>query len=193
MKDAVTLHKEMPVYDVKAKEDELAYTIFTSGSTGKPKGVMITHASVCNTVMDINQRFNLTEKDKLFAISALNFDLSVYDIYGALVAGASLVIPDEEKRKDSADWYQWLVKEEVTVWNSVPALMKLVCQEAGYADAKLPESLRLIMLSGDFIPLPLAQDIEALKSDSCELISLGGATEASIWSIYFSYQNIGSR
>ena len=192
VKDAVTLHKEMPVYDVKAKEDELAYTIFTSGSTGKPKGVMITHASVCNTVMDINQRFNLTEKDKLFAISALNFDLSVYDIYGALVAGASLVIPDEEKRKDSADWYQWLVKEEVTVWNSVPALMKLVCQEAGYADAKLPESLRLIMLSGDFIPLPLAQDIEALKSDSCELISLGGATEASIWSIYFPIKTLAA-
>ena len=190
VKDVVDFARSMPAYDVKAKEGDLAYTIFTSGSTGKPKGVMITHESVCNTVMDINQRFNVTEKDKLFGISALNFDLSVYDLYGALSAGASLVVPDEEKRKDSADWYNWIVKERVTVWNSVPALMKLVCQEAGHAESRLPESLRLIMLSGDFISLPLAKDIEALCSDSCEIISLGGATEASIWSIYFPIREL---
>ena len=188
---SVNFDKTMPAYDVKAKEEDLAYTIFTSGSTGKPKGVMITHASVCNTVMDMNNRFNVRENDKLFAISALNFDLSVYDVYGALSAGASLVVPDEEKRKDSADWYNWIVKENVTIWNSVPALMKLVCQEAGYADAKLPESLRLILLSGDFIPLPLTKDIAALSSENCEIISLGGATEASIWSIYFPLKELG--
>ena len=185
VRKSVNLDQKMPEYEVKAKAEDLAYTIFTSGSTGKPKGVMITHESVANTVMDMNKRFNVTEEDKLFGISALNFDLSVYDIYGALSVGASLVIPEEEKRKDSADWYEWIVKENVTVWNSVPALMKLICQEAGYDQSNLPESLRLILLSGDFIPLPLVKDIEKLSSERCEIISLGGATEASIWSIYF--------
>jgi len=185
VKKSVSFETEMPLYDVKAKADALAYTIFTSGSTGKPKGVMISHASVCNTVMDINQKFDVTAKDKFFGISALNFDLSVYDIYGAFTTGASLVIPDEEKRKDAADWYQWVQEEQISIWNSVPALMKLVTQEAGYDQRHLPESLRLIMLSGDFIPMPLVKDIEAISSKSCEIISLGGATEASIWSIYY--------
>ncbi len=190
---SVDFGKRMPAYRVKAKEDDLAYTIFTSGSTGKPKGVMISHASVCNTVADINKRFNVTADDRFFGISALNFDLSVYDIYGALSAGASLVIPDEEKRKDAADWFHWVVKEKITLWNSVPALMKLLCQEADYAESTLPESLRLIMMSGDFIPLPLVRDIERLVSEKCELISLGGATEASIWSIYFPIATRGRR
>jgi len=190
VKASVDLSENMPAYEVKAKEKDLAYTIFTSGSTGKPKGVMISHESVCNTVVDINKRFSVSSQDKFFAISALNFDLSVYDIYGALSAGASLVIPAEEKRKDSADWYQWLVQENVTLWNSVPALMKLVCQEAGYAGKNLPESLRLIMMSGDFIALPLYKDIEALSAEDCEIISLGGATEASIWSIYYPIKEL---
>ena len=187
---SVSFEKDMPEYEVKAEADALAYTIFTSGSTGKPKGVMISHASVCNTVMDINQRFKVTAKDKFFGISALNFDLSVYDVYGAFTTGASLVIPDEEKRKDAADWYQWIQKENITIWNSVPALMKLVCQEAGYDKRNLTDSLRLIMLSGDFIPMPLVKDIEEITAESCEIISLGGATEASIWSIYYPISSL---
>jgi len=177
-------------YKVKAKANELAYTIFTSGSTGKPKGVMITHDSVTNTIMDINDRFKVTSDDKFFAISALNFDLSVYDIYGALSCGASIVIPDEDSRKDSSDWFNWVVKENISVWNSVPALMKLLVQEANYQNITMPDSLKLVLLSGDFIPLSLYKDLNAVTNDSCEIISLGGATEASIWSIYFPIKEL---
>ena len=190
IKKEVNFKKDMPEYEVKAESHNLAYTIFTSGSTGKPKGVMITNESVCNTVMDINSRFKVSKDDKFFAISALNFDLSVYDVYGALSAGASLVIPDEEKRKDSNDWYNWIKKENITIWNSVPALMNLVCQEASYEDANLADSLRLVMLSGDFIPMSLYKNLEKVTNDSCELISLGGATEASIWSIFFNMKDL---
>ncbi|MBW8879652.1 MAG: AMP-binding protein, partial [Acidobacteria bacterium] len=61
--------------------EDLAYVIFTSGSTGQPKGVMIDHRGALNTVVDVNQRFRVGPQDRVLALSALNFDLSVYDVF----------------------------------------------------------------------------------------------------------------
>ncbi|MBF4332556.1 hypothetical protein EAY29_20170, partial [Vibrio anguillarum] len=72
---------------------DLAYVIFTSGSTGQPKGVMMEHGAVVNTLLDINQRIALDHRDRVLAISSLNFDLSVFDIFSTLSCGARLVIP----------------------------------------------------------------------------------------------------
>jgi len=180
----VNLDKNYLAYDVKSKEEELAYTIFTSGSTGKPKGVMISHENVCNTVMDINERFKVNEEDKIFAVSALNFDLSVYDVYGALSSGACIVLPKEEDRKNPSAWLDLATKNKVSIWNSVPAIVSLLCDEASSNTLPLPKSLRLILMSGDFIPINLIKEIKKL-SPKCETISLGGATEGSIWSIYY--------
>jgi len=76
--------------------DDLAYVIYTSGSTGKPKGVMIDHKGAVNTILDINQRFNVGVDDRVLALSALEFDLSVYDIFGILAAGGAIVIPEPQ-------------------------------------------------------------------------------------------------
>lgn len=67
--------------------------IFTSGSTGEPKGVEISHAAAWNTIADINARHGITGDDRVFALSALDFDLSVYDIFGLLAAGAPSCCP----------------------------------------------------------------------------------------------------
>jgi len=176
--DLISYDSKVLHFEVQAKADDLAYTIFTSGSTGKPKGVMTTHKSVANTVHDMNEHFNITSKDKLFGISALNFDLSVFDIYGALSVGATLVVANEDERKDSAAWLRWIEDENITVWNSVPALVDLLCDEG-----QIPSSLRLFLMSGDFISVDLVKKINTLSK--AEIISLGGATEAAIWSIYY--------
>jgi non-ribosomal peptide synthetase component F len=60
--------------------DDIAYVIFTSGSTGLPKGVVIDHHGAVNTILDVNRRLGVHSDDAVLAISALNFDLSVYDI-----------------------------------------------------------------------------------------------------------------
>jgi len=184
LSDLVEFNKDEAKFEVKAKNQELAYTIFTSGSTGRPKGVVISHENVCNTVMDINERFKINDKDRIFAVSALNFDLSVFDIYGSLSSGACIVMPEEEAKKDPSFWFKVAVEQKVTVWNSVPAIVNLLCNEANYNKLNLPESLRLILMSGDFIPVSLTHEIEKLTTN-CEIISLGGATEGSIWSIYY--------
>jgi len=166
-----------------ARNQDLAYVIYTSGSTGKPKGVMIPHCGALNTILDINQRFKVGPADKLFGVSAFNFDLSVYDIFGAIAAGACLVYPNPESAHDPIHWLDLTLQENVTVWNSVPALMRLWVEVAERRRAQAP-SLRLVMLSGDKIPLDLPAAIRRVAPNA-DIISLGGATEASIWSILY--------
>ncbi|SEM89758.1 non-ribosomal peptide synthetase [Lihuaxuella thermophila] len=168
---------------------DLAYVIFTSGSTGLPKGVMIDHTGAVNTINDINSRFDIDSNDRVFALSALNFDLSVYDIFGTLAAGGTIVIPDADSRKDPAHWMDLMEREKVTVWNSVPALMGMLTEFAEGRQERLPGSLRLVLLSGDWIPLNLPNKIRSLSND-VQVISLGGATEASIWSIIYPIEAV---
>ncbi|QFY08857.1 amino acid adenylation domain-containing protein [Nonomuraea phyllanthi] len=174
---------DAPEPDCPAGPDDLAYVIFTSGSTGAPKGVMIEHRAALNTVRDLNHRFGVGPADRFLALSALGFDLSVYDVYGAFAAGATLVMGDPAGDKDPAAWARLVERERVTVWNSVPALMELLVDHAEHEGTDL-RSLRLVLLSGDWIPLTLPGRIRALAPDA-RVISLGGATEGSIWSIAY--------
>lgn len=163
---------------------DIAYVIYTSGSTGLPKGVTIDHRGAVNTILDINKRFNVTADDRIFAISSLSFDLSVYDIFGALAAGSTIVLPDASAIRDPKHWLEVIEREQVTVWNSAPPLMKLLVESE-----TLPSTLKLILLSGDWIPLSLPEQIKAQRAD-VKIISLGGATEASIWSIFYPIETL---
>jgi amino acid adenylation domain-containing protein len=162
--------------------ENLAYVIFTSGSTGVPKGVMIEHRAALNTVLDVNGRFGVGPSDRVLAVSALNFDLSVWDLFGVLGAGGTVVISGGER--DPAAWLELVEAEGVTIWNSVPALMKLACERQSSRSEPLPKSLRLAMLSGDWIPTPLPDAIRELNPET-EVVSLGGPTEAAIWQAAF--------
>ena len=170
--------------------DKPAYVIFTSGSTGTPKGVVQDHKSVVNTVLDINQRLALGPSDAIFGVSNLNFDLSVYDIFGALAAGATLALPDAGMTREPRHWIERMRAAGVTVWNSAPALMQMLLTALSGADLPAPGRLRQIMLSGDWIGTDLARDIRARFPDA-RLLALGGATEAAIWSICHPVETVG--
>ncbi|MCP4700190.1 MAG: amino acid adenylation domain-containing protein, partial [Gammaproteobacteria bacterium] len=159
--------------------DDIAYVIFTSGSTGTPKGVVINHRAAVNTIVDINRRFSVSSDDRVLALSALNFDLSVYDIFGLLAAGGAVVMPAADGLRDPSHWAELMTENRVTLWNTVPALMQMLVEYQ--AGSSLNTPLRLIMMSGDWIPLDLPERIRKIRPQTV-VMSLGGATEASIWS-----------
>ncbi len=168
---------------------DLAYVIYTSGSTGMPKGVMINHRGAVNTVLDINQRYAIGVDDRVLALSALSFDLSVYDVFGMLAAGGAIVLPDSQGNKDAAKWARLITEHAVTVWNTVPALLQMFVEFVVGRKEKCGEMLRVVMLSGDWIAVGLPAKAKALWP-AVRLISQGGATEASIWSISYPIESV---
>ncbi|MEJ1355066.1 MAG: amino acid adenylation domain-containing protein [Candidatus Sedimenticola sp. (ex Thyasira tokunagai)] len=169
--------------------EQLAYIIFTSGSTGRPKGVMIKHAAAVNTIQDVNSRFAVGDQDRIMAFSPINFDLSVYDIFGSLAAGASMVLPESSLVQDSRYLIKLIIEQSITVINCVPAVMESIVEQAELQDLQLC-SVRLVMMSGDWIPIGLPERINAVCK--AQVVSLGGATEAAIWSCYFNIDSVDS-
>lgn len=171
------------------QQNDLAYVIYTSGSTGKPKGVMISHRAAFNTIEDCNRRFNVGSDDVFLAVSQLSFDLSVYDIFGGLGAGATLVLPEDDKRTNPDHWLALMQERGVTIWNSAPPLMVMLTEYAAMRADLSIGALRLVMLSGDWIPVALPERIASLAPNA-EMMSLGGATEAAIWSIIYPIEDV---
>ncbi|MFT8717724.1 amino acid adenylation domain-containing protein [Gluconobacter potus] len=168
------------------KPTDLAYIIYTSGSTGEPKGVMLDHRGPVNYVLDINARLGIGSTDRTFGLSSLSFDLSVYDMFGIFAAGGALVLPEAGDAKDPALWAQYL-RQGITVWNSVPALLGLLVEyaEGNHDLVEAMGSLNKVMLSGDWIPVSLPDAFRSQVADAA-IISVGGATETSINSILYS-------
>ncbi|WP_285621802.1 non-ribosomal peptide synthetase [Kineosporia sp. NBRC 101677] len=172
---------------VQAAPSDLAYVIFTSGSTGEPKGVEITHDAAANTCRDIVSRYQINQNDRVLGLSALEFDLSVFDIFGVLGAGGTLVLPSEEERRDPARWLSHVHQHGVTLWNTVPALLDLLLGEGD-----LPDTFRLALVSGDWVGLDLAGKLRTASRGTAHLVALGGATEAAIWSNAYDVAGIPS-
>jgi len=164
-------------------QEDIAYVIFTSGSTGTPKGVVITHLAALNTIIAINQLFDISAEDRVFGISSLSFDLSVYDIFGPLACGSALVLPTQEELKDPAHWQRLIAAHRISIWNSAPQWMKMLLDFNNEKVVDDTATLRLVMLSGDWIKPDVPAQIKILTA-GCTVVSLGGATEGSIWSIY---------
>jgi amino acid adenylation domain-containing protein len=171
------------------RPQDIAYAIYTSGSTGQPKGVVINHQAAVNTILDINRRFSVCPADRVLALSSLNFDLSVYDIFGTLAAGGTIVMPEAWALRDPQRWLELIAQHGVTIWNSVPALLEMLVEYTAHREQAISKSMRLVLLSGDWIPVTLPEQIKELAPDA-RVVSLGGATEAAIWSIFYPIDKV---
>lgn len=163
----------------------LAYLIYTSGTTGTPKGVAIEHGAVCNTLMAMNDLFQVDPRDRVLALSNLSFDLSVYDLFGIWAAGGCVTLLDERMTREPRCWIDCIDRREVSIWNSVPALLDMLICHMRETCQEPRLSVRQIWLSGDWIPPKLIVQARHYFP-AARIISLGGATEGSIWSIYHS-------
>ncbi|MGB3314873.1 MAG: amino acid adenylation domain-containing protein [Albidovulum sp.] len=165
---------------------DVSHVIYTSGSTGLPKGVMITHGNVANRLRDIISRFDIGGDDRAIGLTALHHDLSVFDIFGVLAAGGALVLPAEEARLDPEAWLAQMRRHRVTLWNSVPAFAGMMAdylQTRPAAEVKNLPPLRWMILAGDWIPVPLPDQLR-LFWPKLDIIASGGPTETTIWDIW---------
>ncbi len=154
----------------------LAYIIFTSGSTGVPKGVEVPHAAAMNTIDAVNDWFAVGRDDRVLAVSALEFDASVYDIFGMFSVGGSLVALDPAQRAEATSWVDLLRRHRVSILNCVPAMLDMILEIGG---DDLGDSLRAVTLGGDWVGADLARRL-ARQVPGCRFSGLGGATETAI-------------
>lgn len=170
---------------LKVEPEDTAYIIYTSGSTGVPKGVEVQHKPVINVIEWVNRTFKVQENDKLLFITSICFDLSVYDIFGMLAAGGSIRVASREELQDPEELMRVLCGDGISIWDSAPAaLQQLSAFFPKYKDMAKTSDLRLVLLSGDWIPVKLPDEVRKIFKSS-EIVSLGGATEATIWSNYY--------
>ncbi|GAA1805468.1 amino acid adenylation domain-containing protein [Actinomadura chokoriensis] len=160
---------------VAVRPDQAAYVLFTSGSTGEPKGVEVPHGAAMATIGDLVERFAIGEDDITLGVSALDFDLSVFDLFAPWSAGGAVVLPDEDERRDAARWAELVRRWSVSVLNCVPSVLEMLLR------AGRPESLRLVLLGGDWVGTHLPALLEE-RAPGCRFAALGGTTETAIHS-----------
>ncbi|GAB0105418.1 non-ribosomal peptide synthetase [Nocardia sp. JMUB6875] len=175
---AARVHPEPLAQAVIPDPEAIAYVLFTSGSTGKPKGVEVPHRAAMNTIDDLNERFGIGTADRALALSALEFDLSVYDIFGMWSAGGAVVALDEGQRGEPGRWIEMIRRHGISVVNCVPSLLDMLLEAAA---GKPVDSLRMVILGGDWVDVALPGRLAAVAPD-CRFAGLGGATETAIHS-----------
>lgn len=160
---------------VNVVPENLAYSIYTSGSTGKPKGVLVEHQAICHELLWRKETFKLTSEDRILQTIPLAFDPSVWQIFGPLIAGSTLVVAPPEAHKDSAEIVRLVVKYKVTILDFVPAMLKVFLAES---ESGKCTSLRHVFCGGEALPANL---VEQFKSRlSATISNQYGPTEACI-------------
>ncbi|WP_406148843.1 amino acid adenylation domain-containing protein [Streptomyces sp. NBC_01012] len=167
----------------------LAYVIYTSGSTGTPKGVMVEHRNVTGLLTGVRGHFGFGPDDVWSMFASAAFDVSVWEMWGALLHGGRLVVVPEETRRSPQEFHALLHRERVTVLNQTPsAFQQLVRheeeQQPGAGPAPL-DALRLVVLAGEALPPETLRPWIARHGDARpELVNMYGITETTVHSTY---------
>jgi amino acid adenylation domain-containing protein len=176
---------DFPVEDspeLQATTTDLAYILYTSGSTGRPKGVMLSHQNALTFVEWCAEMFEIEASDRVSNHAPLHFDLSVFDVYNAIKAGATLYMVPDELAVFPASLANWIEEKQITVWYSVPsALVHLVLH--GNVNGDRFNSLRLILFAGEVFPQKYLKQLAELVPN-VELYNLYGPTETNVCTYY---------
>ncbi|GAB1811517.1 non-ribosomal peptide synthetase [Mycobacterium sp. MUNTM1] len=159
---------------------ELAYVLFTSGSTGEPKGVEVTHDAAMNTVEFIGRHFEIGPADRCLALSTLEGDISVMDVFVTLRTGGAIVVVDEAQRRDPDAWARLIDAHQVTVLHFMPGWLEMLI-EVGRGRLS---SVRAIPTGGDWVRPEVVRRLQA-EAPNLRFAGLGGATETPVHNTIF--------
>lgn len=174
-----SLDDQSSIVQVNHNASDLAYVIYTSGSTGEPKGALMTHANVTRLMAAASTLFDFQASDVWCLFHSFAFDFSVWEIWGALLYGASLVIVPYEVTRNTKAFRQLLQEEKVTVLNQTPSAFSRLIQEENTADNIL--ALRYVIFGGEALNArSLLPWIEKYGTQSPALINMYGITETTV-------------
>ncbi|NRN20416.1 non-ribosomal peptide synthetase [Serratia marcescens] len=170
-----TLSAENPA--PRAQASHLAYVIYTSGSTGKPKGAMNEHRGVVNRLVWMQEAYGLTAADTVLQKTPFGFDVSVWEFFWPLMAGARLVMAKPEGHKDPDYLSRAIEQYGVTTLHFVPSMLQSFLAD-GQAATRCGQVVR-VMCSGEALPATLVAEFYR-RLPQAELHNLYGPTEAAV-------------
>jgi amino acid adenylation domain-containing protein len=172
-----TIHKS----PVPPQSSDAAYILYTSGSTGKPKGVIVTHRNVSNFFTAMDAVIG-TEPGVWLAVTSVNFDISVFELFWTLARGFRIILQEEGQwASQSGSKYslpEQMRRHGVTHLQCTPSLASMLICDSESVNALKP--LRRFMVGGEPLPLDLAHRLSAIISG--DLFNLYGPTETTVWS-----------
>ena len=167
---------------VSLTETDLAYILYTSGSTGRPKGVMLSHQNALTFVEWCAATFNITSEDRFSNHAPLHFDLSVFDIYNAVEAGATVFMITEDLAVFPTALASFIENQRLSVWYSVPSALTLLLLHGNLKAENIP-CLRTVLFAGEVFPMKYLRQLAELLPN-VELYNLYGPTETNVCTYY---------
>ncbi|WP_327195511.1 non-ribosomal peptide synthase/polyketide synthase [Paenibacillus alvei] len=165
---------------------DLAYVIYTSGTTGRPKGVMIEHGSLVNTADAYRREYRLDQFPvRLLQLASFSFDVFVGDIARTLYNGGTMVIVPKDDRIDPNRLYGWIREQNITVFESTPALILPFMQHI-YEEGLDVSSMQLLITSSDACSVNDYRLLQERFGGQFRIINSYGVTEAAIDSSFYS-------
>ena len=180
--DAVRAGPDGTVAGDPAIETDLAYILYTSGSTGTPKGVMISHRNSLTFVAWAAASAGLGEGDRVCSPAPLHFDLSVFDVFATCQATACMAVVPEMTSMFPARLAQWMERERISVWYSVPSVLTMLVTYGNLRGFDL-SALRTIIFAGEVFP---AKHLSGLMAElpGARYLNWYGPTETNVCTWY---------
>lgn len=161
-----------------------AYLMFTSGSTGEPKGVIVTHHNVIRLIQSTKELFNFKERERWSLYHSLSFDFSVWEIFGALLTGGTLVIPSDSIIRDIPRLSGWISQERISILSLTPSVFDLITLQTNSAQDRFDE-LKYIFFGGESLRYSSVKRwYEKFSANATVLVNMYGITEATVHSTF---------
>ncbi|AGP35405.1 hypothetical protein SCE1572_13250 [Sorangium cellulosum So0157-2] len=168
-----------------AAPENLAYAMYTSGSTGRPKGVLVTHANVVRLLRATQRWFNFSERDVWTMFHSFAFDVSVWEMWGALLHGGRLVVVSFEDSRAPDALHRLLRRERVTVLCQTPSAFRQLVEFDASSPASQQLGLRAVILAGEAIDLQsLRPWFKRHGDERPQLVNMYGITETTVYTTY---------